>query len=144
MILAACRIPQAVGHSWPPARRAADLTERHWGRFSAIGRLDEAEAAVQRCPDPSPEGLSGRRQLADVLSRRGEPLPALACVEHETNEERRLGRCAHACHARGSNAAADAALSERTHELGTASADVVDVFAYRGQELKLPLDEEPA
>jgi TolB-like protein/DNA-binding winged helix-turn-helix (wHTH) protein/Tfp pilus assembly protein PilF len=98
-----------------------------------LGRLPEAEAAVRRRLDLSPEGLGGHLQLADVLLAEGRPAAALEAVSHETDEASRLIGLALVHHALGRRADANAALKDLVRKYGGDSVEVADIYAYRGQ-----------
>ncbi len=127
--------------------RAIDLCERArvrdplnflpYARLGTIylylGKLPEAEAAVRRRLDLSPEGLGGYAQLADVLLARGQPDAALAALQQETHESSRLQALALVYHALGRRADADAVLNDLMRKYGSASLELADVYAYRGE-----------
>jgi TolB-like protein/DNA-binding winged helix-turn-helix (wHTH) protein/Flp pilus assembly protein TadD len=127
--------------------RAIDLCERArvrdplnflpYARLGTIylylGKLPEAEAAVRRRLDLSPEGQGGYAQLADVLLARGLPRAALEAVQQETDESNRLQALALVYHALGRRADADAVLNDLVRKYGSASLELADVYAYRGE-----------
>ena len=98
-----------------------------------LGRLPEAEAAVRRRLDLSPQGMGGHLQLADVLLARGLPSAALETLAQEPNEVSRLIGLALVYQALGRRADADAALKNLLRKYGNASIAVADIYAYRGE-----------
>jgi TolB-like protein/DNA-binding winged helix-turn-helix (wHTH) protein len=98
-----------------------------------LGRLPEAEAAVRRRLDLSPEGLGGYMQLADVLLARGLPAAALEAVQHEPDGDNKALGLALAYHALGERAQADAALADFRHRAGGAGTELAEIYAFRGE-----------
>jgi tetratricopeptide (TPR) repeat protein len=98
-----------------------------------LGRLPEAEAAVRRRLDLSPQGMGGHLQLADVLLAQGLPRAALETLGQEPNEVSRLIGLALVYHALGRRAEADAVLKDLVRKYGSASNALADVYVYRGE-----------
>lgn len=98
-----------------------------------LGRLPEAEAAVRRRLDLSPEGLGGHLQLVDVLLARGQAQAALAAALSEPNELSRLAALALVYPALGRKAEADSTLTEVLHKHPGALLMLADIYAVRGE-----------
>jgi len=99
-----------------------------------LGRLPEAEAAVRRRLDLTPEGIGAHTQLADVLLAGGRAQAALAAVEQEPDEEMRLVGLALAYHALGRHADADAALNSLRGKYETRyPVEIAEVLTFRGE-----------
>jgi len=99
-----------------------------------LGRLPEAEAAVRRRLDLTPEGNGAHTQLGDVLLAGGRAQAALAAVEQEPDQEMRLVGLALAYHALGRHADADAALkSLRGQYERRYPVEIAEVLTFRGE-----------
>jgi tetratricopeptide (TPR) repeat protein len=99
-----------------------------------LGRLPEAEAAVRRRLDLTPEGNGAHTQLGDVLLAGGRAQAALAAVEQEPDEEMRLVGLALAYHALGRHADADAALKSLRGQYETRyPVEIAEVLTFRGE-----------
>jgi len=120
-------------------RRAIELDPLHGHyRFflgfylTALGRLDEAEAAIRKALELQPGELSGHAQLAVVLVLRGEVAEALREAELETQPSWKRYARAVALFASGDHAAADAALEELiVEDAENSSFQIASVYAYR-------------
>jgi TolB-like protein/DNA-binding winged helix-turn-helix (wHTH) protein len=142
-LLAAAALARDLGE----LDRALDLCERArmrdplnfipYSRLGTIylylGRLPEAEAAVRRRLDLSPEGLGGHLQLVDVLLARGQAEAALEAAQSEPNELSRLAALALVYPALGRKAEADSALDEVLHKHPGALLMLADIYAVRGE-----------
>ena len=119
------------------ARRRDPLNFIPYSRLGTIylylGRLPEAEAAVRRRLDLSPEGLGGHLQLVDVLLARGQAQAALEAAQSEPNELSRLAALALVYPALGRKAEADSALNEVLHKHPGALLMLADIYAVRGE-----------
>jgi TolB-like protein/DNA-binding winged helix-turn-helix (wHTH) protein len=98
-----------------------------------LGRLPEAEAAVRRRLDLSPEGIGGHLQLSDVLLARGAAQAALETALAEPNESSRLAALARSYHALGRRAEADAAFAEFRRKFPGALLQIAETHAARGE-----------
>jgi TolB-like protein/DNA-binding winged helix-turn-helix (wHTH) protein len=98
------------------------------------GRLDEAEAAVRKRLDLSPDGFGSHAQLADLLLARGDYQAALTAAQSEPNEPLRFVALALAYHALGRHRDSDAAMTQmRQRYSNLYPAQIADVYAFRGQ-----------
>jgi TolB-like protein/DNA-binding winged helix-turn-helix (wHTH) protein/tetratricopeptide (TPR) repeat protein len=98
------------------------------------GRLDEAEAAVRKRLDLSPDGFGGHAQLADLLLARGEYQAALTAAQSEPNEPLRFVALALAYHALGRHKDSDAAMTQMKQKYSNIyPMQIADVYAFRGQ-----------
>ena len=98
-----------------------------------LGRLPEAEAAVRRRLDLSPEGIGGHLQLSDVLLARGAAQAALETALAEPNESSRLAALARSYHALGRRAEADATFAEFRRKFPGALLQIAETHAARGE-----------
>jgi TolB-like protein/DNA-binding winged helix-turn-helix (wHTH) protein len=130
------QLDRAVGYL-ERARARDPLNFLPYARLGMIylyqGRLAEAEAAVRRRLDLSPEGHGGYTQLADVLLARGQPQAALDAAQREPNEDSRLLTFALVYYALGRKADADSALAEFKRKFSRAKTGVAEIRAYRGE-----------
>jgi TolB-like protein/DNA-binding winged helix-turn-helix (wHTH) protein/Flp pilus assembly protein TadD len=98
------------------------------------GKLPEAEAAVRRRIDLTPEGSGAHAQLVDVLLARGEPQAALEVAGQEPDEESRLVALALVYHALGQQPRADATLADVRRKWGNRyPTEMAEIYAYRGE-----------
>jgi tetratricopeptide (TPR) repeat protein len=98
------------------------------------GKLPEAEAAVRRRIDLTPEGSGAHAQLVDVLLARGEPQAALDVAGQEPDEESRLVALALVYHALGQQQRADATLADVRRKWGNRyPTEMAEIYAYRGE-----------
>jgi tetratricopeptide (TPR) repeat protein len=98
------------------------------------GRLDEAEAAVRKRLDLSPDGFGSHAQLADLLLARGEYQAALTAAQSEPNDPLRFVALALAYHALGRHRDSDAAMTQMKQRYSNLyPMRIADVYAFRGQ-----------
>jgi serine/threonine-protein kinase len=122
------------------ARRSVDLDPlgQAWGTlgtlYQSAGRLDEAEHAIRRHLELSPESLPGLVALGRNQLLQGRPAAALASFEACKAESFKLWGRAMARHDLGETAAARRALDELVAKHAHASAlSVAEVYAWRGE-----------
>ncbi len=97
------------------------------------GHLEEAEAAVRRALEISPNYVSAHLYLGQVLLARGERRAALEEMQKETPVGGQLGGLAIVYFALGRRAESDAALSQLIKDAaGTDAFGIAEVYAYRG------------
>jgi TolB-like protein/DNA-binding winged helix-turn-helix (wHTH) protein/tetratricopeptide (TPR) repeat protein len=98
------------------------------------GRLDEAEAAVRKRLDLSPDGFGSHAQLADLLLARGDYQAALTAAQSEPNDPLRFVSLALAYHALGRHRDSDAAMTQMKQRYSNLyPTQIADVYAFRGQ-----------
>ena len=105
--------------------------------YWSVGQLDEAEREIRALLDLSPEVTSGRLLLGTILLQKGQAARALEMMHKESAESYRLFGLSIAYHAMGQKEASDAALTEFIEKYaGVAAYQVMDVYAYRGENEK--------
>ena len=101
------------------------------------GKLAEAEQAIRKAIEVSPDGDSLYSILAGIQVLRGEPAAALESLEQETNEIWKVLTLPVVMHALGRRAESDQALKTLENELSTsASFQIAEVHAFRGDKKK--------
>jgi len=102
--------------------------------YFVAGRLDEAVASFRTLATLSPGLPWVQHLIGQVLLHKGEPEAALAAMQQESHEDRKLAGLAVAYHALGQAAESDAALAELIEKHGQAKAyRIALVLAFRGE-----------
>jgi tetratricopeptide (TPR) repeat protein len=97
-------------------------------------RLEEAESAMQRGLELTPDYSLVHYRLGEIYLAQGRASDALAEFEQESIEWKSLQGQALAQHALGNSQESDAALSELTEDLGDDAAwELAQVHAFRGE-----------
>jgi TolB-like protein/cytochrome c-type biogenesis protein CcmH/NrfG len=97
------------------------------------GRLEEAAASFHTLEALSPGLPWVQHRIGWVLLHKGEPEAALAAMQQESDEDRRLAGLAVAYHALGQAAESDAALAELVEKHGQRAVRIALVLAFRGE-----------
>jgi TolB-like protein/Tfp pilus assembly protein PilF len=97
------------------------------------GRLAEAEAAVRRAIEISPNFIFGHYNLGQVLLARSQPEAALAEMQKETHDGARLAGSAMAYFAFKRKAESDAALAQALKSFANFPQRIAGIYAFRGE-----------
>ena len=102
-------------------------------RYVAAGRSREAEQAILKLIEVSPQRPGARGILGDAYLMQGRAEEAIAEYEKEVEASGRLAGIAMARHHLGDHAASQAALDELVQKHGDESMAIAAVHAYRGE-----------
>ena len=105
---------------------------------SALGRYDEAEAALRKAIELQPQSAQNYEQLAIIQILRGKPGAAVELAKQETDPSWRTYALALAQFANGDRAGADAALKKLIDEdADAAGSQIAQVYALRKEPEKM-------
>ena len=104
----------------------------------ALGRYDEAEAAMRKAIEPQPQSAQNYTYLAMVQILRGKPGAAMELAKQETDPFWRTYALALAYFANGDRAEADAALKKLIDEdADECGSQIAEVYALRKEPEKM-------